>query len=105
MTLTDDIDISRGDMLVRENNKPAMMQDVDVMICWMNEKKMMLGGKYTIKHTSQTARCIIKEVKYKMDISARRCHSPPVSTLTFGCDTAEDTGSDISELLYPCVLK
>jgi len=39
------------------------------MICWMNEKKMIPRGKYTIRHTSQTARCIIKEVKYKMDIN------------------------------------
>jgi len=39
------------------------------MICWMNEKKMIPKGKYTIRHTSQTARCIIKEVKYKMDIN------------------------------------
>jgi sulfate adenylyltransferase subunit 1 len=69
MTLTDDIDISRGDMLVRENNKPTIEQDIDVMICWMNEKKLILRGKYTIRHTSQTARCIIKEVKYKMDIN------------------------------------
>ena len=69
MTLTDDIDISRGDMLVRENNKPTIEQDVDVMICWMNDKKMIPRGKYTIRHTSQTARCIIKEVKYKMDIN------------------------------------
>jgi len=69
MTLTDDIDISRGDMLVRENNKPTIEQDVDVMICWMNEKKLIPRGKYTIRHTSQTARCIIKEVKYKMDIN------------------------------------
>jgi len=69
MTLTDDIDVSRGDMLVRENNKPTVEQDVDVMICWMNEKKMIQRGKYTIRHTSQTARCIIKEVKYKMDIN------------------------------------
>ena len=69
MTLTDNIDISRGDMLVRENNKPTIDQDVDVMICWMNEKKMIPKGKYTIRHTSQTARCIIKEVKYKMDIN------------------------------------
>jgi len=69
MTLTDNIDISRGDMLVRENNKPTTEQDIDVMICWMNEKKMMHKGKYTIRHTSQTARCIIKEVKYKMDIN------------------------------------
>ena len=69
MTLADNIDISRGDMLVRENNKPTIDQDIDVMICWMNEKKMIPKGKYTIRHTSQTARCIIKEVKYKMDIN------------------------------------
>ena len=69
ITLEDDIDISRGDMIVRENNKPTIEQNIDVMICWMNEKKMMIRGKYTIRHTSQTARCIIKEVKYKMDIN------------------------------------
>ena len=69
MTLEDDIDISRGDMLVRENNKPTIEQDIDVMICWMNDKKMIPRGKYTIRHTSQTARCIIKEVKYKMDVN------------------------------------
>ncbi|MDB9910172.1 sulfate adenylyltransferase subunit CysN [Flavobacteriales bacterium] len=69
MTLTDNIDISRGDMLVRENNQPTIEQDIDVMICWMNQKKMIPKGKYTIRHTSQTARCIIKEVKYKMDIN------------------------------------
>ena len=69
MTLEDDIDISRGDMLVRENNQPTKEQDVDLMICWMNERKMIPRGKYTIRHTSQTARCIIKDVKYKMDIN------------------------------------
>jgi len=70
ITLEDNIDISRGDMLVRENNKPTVDQDIDIMICWMNEKKMIPGGKYTVRHTSQTARCIIKEVKYKMDINS-----------------------------------
>jgi sulfate adenylyltransferase subunit 1 len=70
ITLEDNIDISRGDMLVRENNKPTVEQDIDVMICWMNEKKMIPAGKYTVRHTSQTARCIIKEVKYKMDINS-----------------------------------
>jgi sulfate adenylyltransferase subunit 1 len=69
MTLTDDIDISRGDMLVRKNNRPTVEQNIDLMICWMHEKKMMIGGKYTIRHTSQTARCVIKEVNYKMDIN------------------------------------
>ena len=70
ITLEDNIDISRGDMLVRENNKPTVDQDIDIMICWMNEKKMIPAGKYTVRHTSQTARCIIKEVKYKMDINS-----------------------------------
>ena len=70
MTLTDDIDISRGDMLVRENNKPMIKQDIEVMLCWMNEKRMTLGGKYSIRHTSQTARCIVKEIKYKIDINS-----------------------------------
>ena len=70
ITLKDDIDVSRGDMLVKADNKPKINQDVDLMICWMNEKNMLLKGKYTIRHTSQAARCIIKEVKYKLDINS-----------------------------------
>ena len=69
MTLEDEIDISRGDMIVRENNAPKTEQDLDMMVCWMHEKKMISRGKYTIKHTTQDARCIIKEVKYKMNIN------------------------------------
>ncbi len=69
ITLEDDIDISRGDMIVRKNNKPEISQDVDLMICWMNEKPMQLNGKYAFKHTTREARCVIKDVKYKMDIS------------------------------------
>ena len=70
MTLNDDIDISRGDMLVRENNKPEILQDVNLMVCWMSNKKMILRGKYIIRHTTQTARCIIKEIKYKIDVNS-----------------------------------
>ena len=69
MTIEDDFDISRGDMFVRENNQPHSKQDIDLMICWMNTKKMIIRGKYTIRHTTQTARCIIKDVKYKIDIN------------------------------------
>ena len=67
--LEDEIDISRGDMIVRENNVPSVGQDFDVMICWLNEKKMNMNGKYAIKHTTRDARCIIKDVKYKVDIN------------------------------------
>ena len=69
MTLEDELDISRGDMIVRENNSPKVEQDIDLMICWMNEKKIIPRGKYGIKHTSKYARCIIKEVKYKININ------------------------------------
>lgn len=67
--LEDEIDISRGDMIVRENNLPQVSQDFDVMICWMNEKKLVPGGKYAIRHTTRDARCIIKEIRYKIDIN------------------------------------
>ena len=70
MTLEDNLDISRGDMLVRENNQPNISKEIDIMICWMNEKKLIPRGKYSIRHTTQTARCIINEVKYKIDINS-----------------------------------
>ncbi len=69
LLLKDDIDISRGDMIVRENNKPAISQDIDLRICWFNEKPLQLRGKYEIRHTTQTARCIVQEVQYKMDVN------------------------------------
>ena len=69
MTLADEIDISRGDMLVSPNNVPHSSQDIDVMLCWFNERALQPGGKYGIKHTSRDARCMVKEVKYKMDIN------------------------------------
>jgi len=69
MTLDTDIDISRGDMIVRENNVPAIGQDIDLMICWMGERKLVHGGKYMVKHTTRDARCIVKEIRYKVDIN------------------------------------
>ena len=72
MTLADEIDISRGDMIVGANNLPETSQDVEVMLCWFNEKPLQAGGKYAIKHNTRDARCMIKEVLYRMDISTLR---------------------------------
>lgn len=69
LTLNDDIDISRGDMIVRPHNQPIVSQDLDVMLCWLSDKKIFLGGKYAIKHTSNDVRCIIKDIKYKININ------------------------------------
>ena len=67
--LEDEIDISRGDMIVRENNVPQTEQEFDVMLCWMNDKKMVPGGKYILRHTARECKCVIKEVKYKLNIN------------------------------------
>ena len=72
MTLTDEIDISRGDMIVGTNNLPETSQDVEVMLCWFNERPLQAGGKYAIKHNTRDARCMVKEVMYRMDISTLR---------------------------------
>ncbi len=69
LTLEDDLDISRGDMIVKEKNIPQTGQDITMMICWLNEKPMQLGGKYALKHTTKDARCIIKEVNFKVNIN------------------------------------
>lgn len=69
MQLEDEIDISRGDMIVKPNNQPEIGQNIELMICWLNDKKILMGGKYGIKHTTKDARCIIKDIRYKVDIN------------------------------------
>ena len=69
ITLEDDIDISRGDMIVRSSNKPEASQDIEVMLCWLNNTSAKPRAKYTIKHTSNDQKAMIKEVVYKIDIN------------------------------------
>ncbi|AEV34250.1 sulfate adenylyltransferase, large subunit [Owenweeksia hongkongensis DSM 17368] len=69
MTLEDDIDISRGDMIVRPNNQPEAKQDIDVMLCWLNQKGPVPRAKYVIRHTTNEARCMFKDIRYKVDIN------------------------------------
>ncbi|HBR95738.1 MAG TPA: sulfate adenylyltransferase, partial [Opitutae bacterium] len=70
ITLNDEIDISRGDMLVKPNNAPEPRQDVDAMICWFSSTKKLAGrGKYILRHTTKEAKAIVTEVKYKVNIN------------------------------------
>lgn len=69
MRITDNIDISRGDMIVRTGNIPEIGQDIELMICWLSKQKLISKGKYALKHTTKEARCIIKEIKYKININ------------------------------------
>ncbi len=69
ITLEDDIDISRGDMLVRKNNQPRQVQEFDAMICWLNNDPARPRGKYTIRHTSNEQKSMIMDTVYKIDIN------------------------------------
>ena len=68
ITLEDDIDISRGDMIVKINNVPKSTQDITAMICWLNSAKAVPRAKYVLKHTSNEQKAVIKEVLYKVNI-------------------------------------
>lgn len=68
ISLEDDVDVSRGDMIVRSNNKPEASQDLEVMLCWLNNAPSKPRTKYTIKHTSNDQKAMIKEIVYKIDI-------------------------------------
>jgi bifunctional enzyme CysN/CysC len=68
--LTDEIDISRGDMICRPHNAPAVAQDIEAMICWMDETApLRVGGKYAIKHTTRTARTVVRGLQYRLDVN------------------------------------
>lgn len=68
--LEDEIDISRGDMICRPHNQPTVAQDIDAMVCWMDESAaLQVGKKYSIKHTSRMARCVIRDVQYRLDVN------------------------------------
>ncbi|GGH74294.1 sulfate adenylyltransferase subunit 1 [Phaeocystidibacter marisrubri] len=69
INLADDVDISRGDMIVRPNNQPDSSQDLDVMLCWLNNAAPRPRAKYIIRHTTNEARAMITEVVYKVDVN------------------------------------
>lgn len=70
LTLEDEIDISRGDMLVKLNNPPEPKQDIEAMICWFSADKKLAGrGKYILRHTEKEVKALIQEVRYKVNIN------------------------------------
>ena len=67
--LEDDVDVSRGDMICRPKNAPTPSQDIDAMVCWMTNAPMRPRQKLAIKHTTRTARALVKEIDYRLDIN------------------------------------
>ncbi|HXA63026.1 MAG TPA: sulfate adenylyltransferase subunit CysN [Streptosporangiaceae bacterium] len=70
LRLADEIDISRGDMIARPNNQPEVAQDLQAMICWMSDDRQLSERtKYVIKHTTRTARAMVKDLHYRLDVN------------------------------------
>lgn len=70
VTLEDEIDVSRGDMIVKQNNPPQVTQNIESMICWFSENaKLRVGRKYLLRSTTREAKCIVEKVKYKVDVN------------------------------------
>lgn len=68
--LTDDIDISRGDSIVKSDNLPQVSNELDVILCWMDDKPLIPGNKYYLQHGSRLVRSVVKQVEYKLDVNS-----------------------------------
>ena len=67
--LDSDVDVSRGDMLCRPNNRPIVGQDLEAMVCWMTDKPLQPRAKYALKHTTRNTRAMITGLHYRMDVN------------------------------------
>ncbi|MGZ8559425.1 MAG: elongation factor 1-alpha C-terminal domain-related protein, partial [Chitinophagaceae bacterium] len=65
--LTDDIDISRGDTIVKTDNLPLVSNELEVLLCWMDEKPLLPGNKYILQHNSRLVKAVVKKIEYKLD--------------------------------------
>ncbi len=70
ITLEDEIDISRGDIIAKPNNQPQADQDIDLMLCWMNQRPVNLNTKFFVRHMTKEVRGVLKEIQYKLDINS-----------------------------------
>jgi sulfate adenylyltransferase subunit 1 (EFTu-like GTPase family) len=76
LTLADDLDISRGDLISSEDRPPVARTDFKAMLCWMNERRLHLNHRYVLRHTSKTVRAIINEIDYRLNVNTLERESP-----------------------------
>ncbi len=67
--LADNLDVSRGDMICRSQNRPTVGQDIDAMVCWMSDAPLTPGRQLAIKHTTRTTRGLVKQLQYRLDVN------------------------------------
>jgi sulfate adenylyltransferase subunit 1 len=66
----DDIDVSRGDMIVKKDHQPKLGQDLEVLLCWMDSKPLKAGNKYLLQHNSRRIKSVVKEIEYRLDVNS-----------------------------------
>jgi bifunctional enzyme CysN/CysC len=69
LRLADQLDISRGDMFANPDDPPVAAREIEAMVCWMSNTPMKSGGRYAIKHTTRTARAMIEQLEYRVDVN------------------------------------
>ncbi len=75
--LEDDIDVSRGDMIVPVNNRPKLEQEIEAVVCWMDNKPLIAGNKYLLQTNSRQVKCVVKEIEYKLDVNTLQKNDSP----------------------------
>jgi sulfate adenylyltransferase subunit 1 len=80
--LEDDIDVSRGDIIVPQNNLPQLEQEFEVLLCWMDNKPLVPGNKYLLQTNSTRVRSVVKDIEYKLDVNTlEKNYSPEKAVL------------------------
>jgi len=73
--VADEVDISRGDMLVEADDAPTVARELEAIVCWMSAEPLRPGGRYTIKHTTRSARAMVADLEHRIDVNTLR-HEP-----------------------------
>jgi len=98
LQLTDDIDISRGDTIVKTDNLPHMSNELDVLLCWLDDKPLIPGNKYLLKHNSRLVKAVVRNVEYKLDVNSLQ--QQPVEENVNLNDVVKATIKTASPLVY-----
>ncbi len=77
ITLADEIDISRGDMLAKADSLPTVAKEFSAMLCWLSETPLDKNRKYLVKHTTRTAKCLFSSIDYRVDVNTLEQHANP----------------------------
>lgn len=96
--LADDIDISRGDTIVKTDSLPVVSNEADVLLCWMDEKPLLTGNKYYLQHNSRLVKVIVKKVDYRIDVNTLQ-HLPVDENVKLN-EVVKATIKTISPLVY-----